>query len=387
MEKKKKLIRVTTVSQSLALLLPGQLKYLNQFLDVVAVSSEDGFIQTVRDREGIRVEDIHIAREISLWSDLKSLWNLYRFFRKEKPDIVHANTPKGSLLSMIAAKAARVPHRIYLVTGLRYQGEEGKFRTLLKTMEKITCWAANKVIPEGRGVKKALQEDHITKKSLQIIHNGNINGKDVVYYSVEATEKEYGNRDAFRTSLGFSPEDFVFIFIGRIVNDKGMDELAIAMKELIGKYPKLRLLLVGPFEPGLDPLSPQAEEFFQSNSSVTIVGSQKDVRPYLMAADALVFPSYREGFPNVVLEAGCLGLPSIVTDINGCNETIVEGENGVIIPPRNAERLTEAMDFFLSHPVEVAQMAEKSRPMIVSRYKQEDVWAALLKMYQEECNV
>lgn len=376
-----------TVSQSLADLLVGQLRFLNQYFEVVGVTSEDGKIQLVRDREGIRVEDIHMAREISLWSDLKSLWKLYRFFRKEKPEIVHASTPKGSLLSMIAAKAARVPHRIYFVTGLRYQGAEGKFRLLLKTMEKITCRAANKVIPEGQGVKKALQEDHITKKPLQIIHNGNINGKDVAYYSVEATEKEYGKKDAFRTSLGYSPDDFVFVFIGRIVSDKGMDELAVAMKELIGKYPQLRLLLVGPFEPELDPLSSETEEFFKNCHSVSLVGEQKDVRPYLMAADALVFPSYREGFPNVVLEAGCLGLPSIVTDINGCNETIVEGENGVIIPPRNAERLTEAMDFFLSHPVEVAQMAEKSRPMIVSRYKQEDVWAALLKMYQEECNV
>lgn len=376
-----------TVSQSLADLLVGQLRFLNQYFEVVGVTSEDGKIQLVRDREGIRVEDIHMAREISLWSDLKSLWKLYRFFRKEKPEIVHASTPKGSLLSMIAAKAARVPHRIYFVTGLRYQGAEGKFRLLLKTMEKITCRAANKVIPEGQGVKKALLEDHITKKPLQIIHNGNINGKDVAYYSVEATEKEYGKKDAFRTSLGYSPDDFVFVFIGRIVSDKGMDELAVAMKELIGKYPQLRLLLVGPFEPELDPLSSETEEFFKNCHSVSLVGEQKDVRPYLMAADALVFPSYREGFPNVVLEAGCLGLPSIVTDINGCNETIVEGENGVIIPPRNAERLTEAMDFFLSHPVEVAQMAEKSRPMIVSRYKQEDVWAALLKMYQEECNV
>lgn len=376
-----------TVSQSLADLLVGQLRFLNQYFEVVGVTSEDGKIQLVRDREGIRVEDIHMAREISLWSDLKSLWKLYRFFRKEKPEIVHASTPKGSLLSMIAAKAARVPHRIYFVTGLRYQGAEGKFRILLKTMEKITCRAANKVIPEGQGVKKALLEDHITKKPLQIIHNGNINGKDVAYYSIEATEKEYGKKDAFRTSLGFSPDDFVFVFIGRIVSDKGMDELAEAMKELIGKYPQLRLLLVGPFEPELDPLSSETEEFFKNCHSVSLVGEQKDVRPYLMAADALVFPSYREGFPNVVLEAGCLGLPSIVTDINGCNETIVDGENGVIIPPRNAERLTEAMDFFLSHPVEVAQMAEKSRPMIVSRYKQEDVWAALLKMYQEECNV
>lgn len=383
-ETRKKLIRVTTVSQSLAILLPGQLKYLNQFFEVVGVTCDDGFTQLVRDREGIRVEEVHIEREISLWSDIKSLWALYRLFRKEKPEIVHTNTPKGSLLSMLAAKAARVPHRIYLVTGLRYQGASGIFRTLLKTMEKITCWAANKVIPEGQGVKKTLADDHITKKPLEVVHYGNINGKDTTFYSIEETRKKYGERENFRESLGIRPDDFAFVFIGRVVGDKGMNELAAAMTNLTPKYPQLKLILVGPYEKDLDPVSPEAETFFQNSEAVIMTGNQKDVRPYLMAADALVFPSYREGFPNVPLEAGCLGLPSIVTDINGCNETIIEGENGIIIPPKNAGRLQKAMEEFLMNPALVAQMAGKARQMIVSRYKQEDVWAALLEMYRHE---
>ena len=383
-EPRKKLIRVTTVSQSLAILLPGQLKYLNHFFEVVGVTCDDGFTQLVRDREGIRVEEVHIEREISLWSDIKSLWALYRLFRKEKPEIVHTNTPKGSLLSMLAAKAARVPHRIYLVTGLRYQGASGIFRTLLKTMEKITCWAANKVIPEGQGVKKTLADDHITKKPLEVVHYGNINGKDTTFYSIEETRKKYGERENFRESLGIRPDDFAFVFIGRVVGDKGMNELAAAMTNLTPKYPQLKLILVGPYEKDLDPVSPEAETFFQNSEAVIMTGNQKDVRPYLMAADALAFPSYREGFPNVPLEAGCLGLPSIVTDINGCNETIIEGENGIIIPPKDADRLQKAMEEFLMNPALVAQMAGKARQMIVSRYKQEDVWAALLEMYRHE---
>lgn len=382
--RKPKLIRVTTVSQSLADLLVGQLKFLNQYFEVVGVTSEDGKIQLVRDREGIRVEDIHIAREISICSDIKSFFALYRFFRKEKPEIVHANTPKGSLLSMVAAKMARVPHRIYLVTGLRYLGTEGKLRTLLKTMEKITCWAANKVIPEGQGVKKILMDDHITKKPLEVIHHGNINGKDVAYYSLEATQKKYGGRDDFRKTLGIETDDFAFVFVGRIVGDKGMNELATAMKNLSLRYPQLKLILVGPYEKELDPITPEAESFFQENPSTILLGNQEDVRPYLMAADALVFPSYREGFPNVVLEAGCMGLPSIVTNISGCNEIVKDGENGVVIPPKDAESLEYAMDFFLSKADSVALMAAKARPMIESRYKQEDVWAALLEMYMEE---
>ena len=386
-EPRKKLIRVTTVSQSLAILLPGQLKYLNQYFEVVGVTSDDGFIQLVRDREGIRVEEVHIEREISLWQDIKSLCALYRLFRREKPEIVHTNTPKGSLLSMLAAKAARVPHRIYLVTGLRYKGASGMLRTLLKTMERITCWAANKVIPEGQGVKKILTDDHITKKPLEVVHYGNINGKDTTYYSVDETRKKYGEREDFRASLGILPGDYAFVFIGRVVGDKGMNELAEAMKALAPKYPQLKLILVGPYEKDLDPVSPEAEAFFQNSEAVVLTGSQEDVRPYLMAADALVFPSYREGFPNVVLEAGCLGLPSIVTDISGCNEIIIEGENGVIIPPKDADRLQKAMEEFLTQPERVAQMAGKARQLIVSRYKQEDVWAALLDMYRHELGI
>lgn len=386
-EPRKKLIRVTTVSQSLADFLVGQLKFLNQYFEVVGVTCDDGFIQLVRDREGIRVEEVHIEREINLWSDIKSLWALYRLFRKEKPEIVHTNTPKGSLLSMLAAKAARVPHRIYLVTGLRYQGASGTFRTLLKTMEKITCWAANKVIPEGLGVKKILMDDHITKKPLEVVHYGNINGKDTAYYSFEETRKKYGEREDFRANMGVKPDDFAFVFVGRITGDKGMNELAEAMKALVPKYPQLKLILVGPYEKDLDPITPEAEAFFENSEAVVITGNQVDVRPYLMAADALVFPSYREGFPNVPLEAGCLGLPSIVTDINGCNEAIIEGENGIIIPPKDADRLQKAMEVFLTNPALVAQMAGKARQLIVSRYKQEDVWAALLEMYRHELGI
>ena len=117
-----------------------------------------------------------LVRPISISQDIKALFELIRVIRKERPDIVHANTPKGSLLGMMAAWWCRVPHRIYLVTGLRFETATGTFRWLLKTMERITCACATKVIPEGEGVKKTLIREKITKKPLQKIHNGNING-------------------------------------------------------------------------------------------------------------------------------------------------------------------------------------------------------------------
>ena len=393
---KRKLIRVTTSDISLDSLIKGQLKFLSSEFEVIGVSNNTGVLAMVGEREGIRTIEVPMHREISLFSDMKCLWLLYRLFRKEKPDIVHANTPKGSMLSMIASKLASVPHRLYTVTGLRYQGTNGLFRTLLMTMERISCYCATKVIPEGEGVKKTLLKDKITSKEMHIIHNGNINGIDTTYFSEQATIEEIKQslnlsketdsekvRELFRESIGLSKNDFAFIFIGRIVNDKGMHELAGAFNKLIPIYPHCKLILVGNFEHELDPLDSKDLDFLQNNRNIKLMGYQRDVRPFLFAADAFTFPSYREGFPNVVMQAGSMGLASIVTNINGCNEIIKNGENGIIIPPRNTTELFIAIKDFIENPQKKQLMAEKAREMIRSRYEQQDVWNALLKTYRE----
>ncbi len=380
----KKLIRVTTADISLSSLLKGQLRFLNQIFEVIGLAADTGVLNEVGVREGIRVINVPMHREIALWSDIKCLFQLVGLFRMERPFIVHSNTPKGSLLSMIAAKLTRVPNRIYLVTGLRFQGERGAQRWLLKTMERVTCSCATRVIPEGQGVKKTLIEERITMKPLEVVHNGNINGIDTAYYSPESCPK---SRDEMRCELRLEENDFAFVFIGRIVGDKGMNELAEAFGK-ISCNRRCKLLLIGPFEPNLDPLKPDNEQFFRTSESVRYLGYQNDVRPYLLAADALVFPSYREGFPNVVLQAGSMGLPSIVTDINGCNEIILEGENGRIVPARDEKALEEMMDWFLTNPDKVAIMASKSRGLICSRFEQGDVWNAILEMYRSlDCDL
>lgn len=375
----KKLIRVTTSDISLFLLLRGQLKYLNNHYEVIGLSADTGLLHKVENREGIRVIELAMRRDISLSRDLLCLWHMIRIFKREKPFIVHANTPKGSLLAMMAALVTRVPHRIYTVTGLRYQGSKGLGRALLMNMERLTCLCANKVIPEGEGVRKTLIADKITGKPLKVIHNGNINGINTSYFSTEIPDMK---REETRSRLGIEDDEFAFVFIGRIVKDKGMDELAEAMKRLSHKNKKCRLILVGWYEKEGQGMTEEHDNFFRNSDSVSYVGFKKDVRPYLAAADALVFPSYREGFPRVVLEAGAMGLPSIVTDINGCNEIIVEGQNGVIIPPRDVESLYTAMLRFVDNREETEAMAANARRMIQERYEHQDVMKALLEMYQ-----
>lgn len=376
-KKMKKLIRVTTADISLDRLISGQLRFLNQYYEVVGVASDTGVLQHVADREGIRVVNIPMHREISLWNDVKSLCALYRLFRRERPHIVHANTPKGSLLSMVAAWAARVPNRIYLVTGLRYQGATGIMQKLLKTMERVACRFATVVVPEGQGVKKILIDDHICKNPSEVLHFGNINGIDTSYFSIGSVEK---SKNEIRQGLGIREEEFVFIFIGRIVRDKGMRELVSAMKRLDDK--NVKLLLVGRFETELDPLDEEDDRFLHESDRVVFAGWQSDVRPYLKAADALVFPTYREGFPNVPIQAGAMCLPSIVTDINGCNEIIEDAVNGLIVPPRDAEALYAAMARMVDDKELYDKMSNCSREIVQSRFEQKDVWNALLNMYR-----
>ena len=387
---KKKLIRVTTSDISLDSLIKGQLKFLSSEFEVIGVSNNTGVLAMVGEREGIRTIEVPMHREISLFSDIKCLWLLYRLFRKEKPDIVHANTPKGSMLSMIASKLASVPHRFYTVTGLRYQGASGLFRTLLMTMERISCYCATKVIPEGEGVKKTLLEDKITSKEMHIILNGNVNGIDTEYFNPDLFNRDRtdnklytGNKKDIRRDLNLKEDDFVFIFIGRIVRDKGMNELAICMKRFKAEKKNVKLLLIGRFESKLDPLDADNEEFLRSDLNIHFLGYQNDVRPFFVAADVLVFPSYREGFPNVVLQAGAMGIPAIVTNINGCNEIIKEDFNGKIFSSKDVNALYEKMNWCLNNKNRVKDMASQSRKMIVDRYRQEEVWEATLQEYKK----
>ena len=367
---RKKLIRVTTADISLDSLLRGQLKFLNQYFEVVGVAKDTGVLKEVSEREGIRVVDAPLERPISLVKDIKGLWFLYRLFRKEKPWCVHANTPKGSLLAMIAAWIARVPHRVYTVTGLRYQGAHGMLRTILKTMERLSCLFATNVIPEGQGVLHALHEDNITKKTLRVIWNGNINGIDTEYFKPTESFTERKN------------DTFTFVFIGRIVRDKGIHELTECIRKL-----NCNLILVGSFEDG-DPVDEDDKKFLLTSEKVKFVGWQTDVRPYLEQADALVFPSYREGFPNVPMQAGAMGLPCIVTNINGCNEIIKDGLNGKIIaaPLKEGTKMMEqsllnTMQWFIDHREEAKRMGNNARPMIQERYEQRYVWTALKEYY------
>jgi len=383
MQTKPKLVRTATVAISLDILLKGQLCFLHNHFEVKAISGQDNHLTNVKNREGVEVIDIPMSRQISLWNDLVSLYKLYVTFLKEKPQIVHSITPKAGLLSMIAAWLARVPIRMHTFTGLVFPTQTGWMQKLLVKMDQLLCYMATHVYPEGEGVKKDLLAFNITKKPLEIIANGNISGIDTTFF--DSTNTPNSQIEAIQKEWNIQENDFIFIYVGRLVGDKGINELIAAFTSLDASInsQQVKLLLVGAYEHQLDPLCPNTLDAIYENPNIITTGFQEDIRPFLAISQVFVFPSYREGFPNVVMQAGAMRLPCIVSDINGCNEIIEEGINGTIIPPKNASALADAMQQLKDDDTFRQSLIQNARERITSRYEQQVVWDALLAEYQK----
>ncbi|WP_235011002.1 glycosyltransferase family 4 protein [Aquimarina sp. AU119] len=379
-----KIIRVTTVPISLGKLLQGQLQFMSQHYDVIGVSGKGGdTLEKVSKQEGVRVIPIEMTRKITPVQDLKAVFALYRLFKKEKPDIVHSHTPKAGTLSMLAAKLAGVPHRLHTIAGLPLLEATGAKRTLLNTVEKLTYACATKIYPNSTGLNDIIIKHKFTSpKKLKVIANGSSNGIDTSFFDPGL----YSDEDNLKLSqsLGINSSDTVIVYVGRLVRDKGIHELIDAFKKLNTESTTAKLLLVGTYEKDLDPLSPETEEEINTNPNIIMVGWQDDVRPYFAISDILAFPSYREGFPNVVMQAASMGLASIVTDINGCNEIITDSNNnGKIIPVKNAEQLFENMKLLVNDDTLRTTLAANARTSITSRYERKVVWNAILEEYRQ----
>lgn len=384
---KAKIIRACTVSMSVDFV-KGMLPDLSEKYEVVLLSSPGTELDEAADKYGVRKVVVPMKRHISLWHDLISLYRLFFVFLKERPVLVHSITPKAGLLCMIAAWLTRVPVRVHTFTGLVFPTAKGFTRRILMATDWLTCACATHIIPEGEGVKNDLLKNGITKKPLKVLGYGNVRGVDMNKYSVESLELRVNSLSAddkgrLKAMMKKSPK-FTFLFVGRIVRDKGIDELCAAFDKLSG-LTEARLVLVGPYEDSLDPISEKSRVIVKKNPDIECVGPKMgdELLAYYAAADCFVFPSYREGFPNTVLEAGAMGLPSIVTDINGSREIIVQGENGVIIPPRDADALYKAMLDMIRNKPSRERMVANARIMIASRFEQDFVRKCLMDYYDE----
>lgn len=378
---KPKLIRITTVPTSLEKLLENQLAFMSGHYQVIAVSSDEEKLKKAGEKQRVPVYCVNLTRQITPIRDLIALWKLYRFFKKEKPQIVHSHTPKAGTIGMLAAWLAGVPNRLHTIAGLPLLEATGKKRWLLNKVEKLTYRCATQVYPNSYGLRNiVIKEGFCKPQKLKVIGKGSTNGINTSYFSPEHFKPEQKIR--LREKLGIQKQDFVFVFIGRLVPDKGIHELIAAFAVLYKVYRNFRLLLVGSYEQELYPLNQAVANDIKTNPGIIEAGYQNDVRPYLAIADTLVFPSYREGFPNVVMQAGAMGLPAIVTNINGCNEIIEQGKNGIIIPTKDKQALREAMIRIATEPELYQSLKEQARNAILTRFEQSYIWEELLREYE-----
>ena len=462
----KKIIRACTVSMSVGFV-KGMLPDLTKKYEVVLLSSPGPEMDEAREQYGVRTIEVPMERHISPVKDFLSLCRLIRVFLREKPDMVHSMTPKAGLLCMTAAWLTRVPVRIHTFTGLVWPTSTGLKRRILMLTDAITCWCATHVIPEGEGVKADLLNNGITHKPLRILGYGNVRGIDMQRFKKTTDNTDIAHSEKTNTNCTNNTDmahaeklktknqklkTFTFLFVGRIVRDKGMNELMQAFCRLNSEKPETRLVLVGFYEQNLDPVSEETHRRIEENPNIIMAGERTGddlVRSYA-EADCFVFPSYREGFPNTVLEAGAMGLPCIVTDINGSREIITDifchadladhadslttnnnlthaerdkttddtdshgnldehelhklheyfnststtddtdshgnlktKTNGIIIPPRDAEALYEAMKMMVTDDGMREAMAKNARQMIESRFEQGFVRKCLYDFYED----
>lgn len=349
---------------------------------MIAVSADGPEIEDFKREEGVPHVIVPLTRRITPFQDLVSIFKLYKLIKNEQPDIVHSHTPKAGLIGMMAAFLAKTRVRMHTVAGLPLMEEQGLKRKVLVAVEKLTYKLATHVYPNSYNLK-AYIEQNICKQSskFKVIGNGSSNGIDTAFFDKsDLLEKE---ARAIRVKSDVKPGQKVAVFVGRITGDKGINELVKGLNKISG----IKLFLVGPMEPELDPLEEQVEFEIKNNPDIVWFGFQKDVRPYFLASDFLVFPSYREGFPNVPLQAGALGLPSIVTDINGCNEIVKHKQNGLIIPVKDEQALISAMMQMINDSNLFDSMSKRSRAMVKERFDRGVIWEALEEEYKQLTSV
>lgn len=372
-----------TAPESLFYLIRGQVPYMEERgIHVYGIASPGRFLTQFSEENRVDVHAVRMSREISPLADIRSVWQLWRIFRRIRPDIVQSGTPKGGLLGMIAAWISCVPVRIYTIRGLPLETATGARRRLLWLTEWISCRLADRVICVGPSLREmAIAERICPSNKIVTLANGSGNGVDAMHrFNPERIPN--GLRNELRQRFDIPLDATVIGFVGRLTRIKGVVELMEAWESLKTLYPDLHLLMVGPTEVH-DPLPDSVMEAMRNDPRMHLTGPQEDTAPFYAAMDVFILPTYREGVPNVVLEASAMQLPIISTLVSGPIDIIRDGISGTLVPPRDSSALIEATMNYMSCPTVRQEHATLARRRVLDDFRQELIWEALFQEYRE----
>jgi glycosyltransferase involved in cell wall biosynthesis len=357
--------------------LRGRLRALRDagFL-VVLISSPGELAEQLAVEEGAVLYTIPMQRAIAPLADVVSLFRLIAALRRLRPALTEFSTPKAALLGNIAAFLCRVPSRVYLLRGLRLESCSGFRRCLLKAAEKLTAACAHAVVCNSDSLRRQVMALGLSRESkLKVIGSGSSNGVDVVRFAP--------GPETMRAQLGIPADAPVLGFVGRLTRDKGIPELFVAFNRLLETMPSARLLLVGWFDESEDALSIYERARIQAHPRIIRTGFVSDPAPHYRAMDLLVLPTWREGFPNVVLEAAATGLPVVATLATGARDAVLPGVTGLLVPPGDPCALAEAVLTLMRHPLRRSAMGWAARRWVVSRFLDSSVLGLTVVFYKQ----
>lgn len=374
------LLHITTVPMSLTFL-RGQTAFMkSRGLRVHALSSPGDDLTAFGDRENIVVHPVRMTREITPVEDLKALAGIRRVLRDVKPEIVHAHTPKGGLLGMVAAAAGGSAVRVYQMRGLPFLTASGLKRWMLRQSERVSCSLADLVICNSHSLRRvAIAEGLCAPDKIKVFMGGSGNGVDASGRFNPDTLPP-GARAGTRMRLGIPSEAIVVGFVGRITREKGVVELTEAWRRFREDHAEVHLLMVGPYE-DRDPIPSAVREFLEEDPRVHLTGMDWDTPPLYAAMDLVVLPTYREGFPNVPLEAAAMRLPVVATRVEGCVDAVQDEVTGILIPVRDSQALFEAIRTYSRNPEMRAAHGSAGRARVLRDFRPEAIWELYHREY------
>jgi glycosyltransferase involved in cell wall biosynthesis len=378
-----RMVHVATVPASLWYFLDGQVRYLtSRGFEVTAVAAPGPYLERFGEREGARVHAVDLQRRITPLRDVLVLARVARFFRRSRPDIVQSGTPKGGLIGMVAAWIARVPVRIYQMHGLPMMTASGYRRVVLWWSERASCVLAHRVFCVSPSLRElAIAEGLCSAEKAMVIGPGSVNGVDAtgVFNPENVDDSEVRS---IREQFGITDDAVVIGFVGRVVRDKGLEELARAWEMIRDAQPQARLLIIGHPYPDANQVPAATMDRLRRDPHVHFAGTVRGVAPWYRAMDVLVLPTWREGFGSVLLEAAAMGIPVVATRVTGCVDAVVDGETGTLVAPRDAHALAAAMSAYLEDPNLRRRHGAAGRARALSCFRQETLWRAYLEEYR-----